>query len=293
MPLEVFKEISSILNKKNKEKRLLIIDGTGQGKRLYSIASVYTGNSGTPFFIGIEQIEKRGKELIASQKLIESIMPVIKDYIDLIIGDALYFTETDFNTALKYKKHLFVKTPDTSREIVKETEEEYNMDLPLLESDRKRFTKGYDMERGCSFTVFKKTPYFYKNIPQPLSCYRVEEFYPKTQKKEIFYCITTSPNIGLKEAREIAKKRWQIENNLFRVSNQTSHTKRKRFKDDKTNKNYLTLIFLFISIFWLLYQISITSKLIQPQYSNFKLFCLYLFPNLFFYPDYNNNINTS
>ncbi len=270
----------------------MIIDGTGQGKRLYSIAAVYTNNLGAPFFVGIEQIEKRGKELKASQILIESIMPTIKDYIDLITGDALYFNETDFNTALKYGKHLFVKTRDTSREIVKETEEEYLIDSPILKLDKKRFTKGYDMKRGCSFTVFKKTNFSYKKILQPLSCYRVEELYSKTQKKEIFYCITTSPNIGLKEAREIAKQRWQIENNLFRLGNQTAYTKRKRFKDDKTNKNYLSLIFLFLSIFWLLYQISINDNLINPQYSNFKLFCSSLFPKLLFYPNV-NNINSS
>ena len=242
--------------------------------------------------MGIEQIDKRGKELISSQKIIESLLTSLKDYIDIIVGDALYFNQTDFSIALKYNKHLFVKSRETSLDIIKETEQEYKMELLIPNSDKNRFIKSDDMERGCSFTVFKKTPYFYKDIPQPLSCYRIEENYFKTQQKEIFYCITTAQNISLIEAREIAKKRWQIENNVFRLGNQSFYTKRKRFKNDTTNKNYLILIYLFLSILWFLYQISIELKLIKPEFANFKFFCIYHFRSICFNPA-ENRINTS
>lgn len=226
----------------------------------------------------MEQIEKRGKELEASEKLTIRVMPFVKNYVDLIVGDALYFTLEFFKTTLELGKHLFIKSREDNLDIIKETEVEYQIDLPILREDETYYTEGIDEERGCWFSVFKKrNPYYYKDLPAPLSCYRVEEHYFKSDReKEVFYCITTAKDISLKEAREIAKQRWQIENNVFRNGNQSFNTKRKRLKDDEANRKYLILIYTFLSLLWLLYSYS-TNQIYQENKTlntNFRYFCL-------------------
>jgi hypothetical protein len=196
----------------NTGKRLLIVDGTEQSKRLYSIGALY---SSSPFFVGMERQAKHGKELNASEALVRRIAPLWKDEFDLIVGDALYFNINDFNIALEFDKHLFVKTREQNLQIVQETESAYKLEKASYWKNYKEKTY-LDVERKISYKVFVYRGFKYYDLKKPLNCYRVEENFLGSEKQEIFYCITTADNIGPAEAREIAKKRWQIENNVFR-----------------------------------------------------------------------------
>lgn len=250
LPYRIFNKIKPYLPKRT-GKCLLIIDGTEQSKRLYSIGALY---SISPFFVGIEKQEKYGRELNASEKLIRRIMPLWKDEIDLIVGDGLYFNINDFKIALEFGKDLFIKTREQNLQIVQETESAYRIEKASYWNRVKE--KSYlDIERKISYKVFVYKNFQYQNLPKPLNCYRVEETFLSDDRREVFYCITTATDLGLAEAREIAKRRWQIENNIFRLGNQACHTKRRFFRQEETNRKYLFLIYLLLSILYMLYLI--------------------------------------
>jgi len=228
--------------------RTLIIDGTMQGKHLCVVAAI---NGKTPFFVGLESQKKRGKELVAADRLIERLPDKIYEYLDLIVGDGLYFSSKVFNQANRKGVDLFVKSKEVSLNIIEDIDFCYKVDKEIL--TKKNYIEGYDLKRGCKYSIFKMEGYVQKGVDKPLTYYRVEEHYSKNARDEIFYCLTTATHLTPKQAREIAKSRWQIENNVFRNGSQQVKTKHKLFNSASTTKNYLSLIYLLMSILWLQY----------------------------------------
>jgi hypothetical protein len=211
LPYLIYTKVKQYLPANN-EKRLLIIDGTEQSKRLYSIGALY---SGSPFFVEMEKQEKHVKELNASENLVRRIASLWKDEFDLILGDALYFNINDFKTALDFGKHFFVKTREDNLQVIKETESAYKLERAFYWKNVKEKTY-LDIERKISYKVFVYNGFQYRDLSKTLNCYHVEETFLSDNRQEIFYCIITADNISPAEAREIAKKRWQIENNVSR-----------------------------------------------------------------------------
>jgi hypothetical protein len=274
----VLKEILPLLPPVEK-KRLLIVDGSGQGGRLYSVAAL---NWNSPVVVGIEKQEKHGKELPVSRELIERLCLEMGEWFDLIVGDALYFDAKLFKAALTRGKHLFVKTREENLEIVQFTESVYRVEK-ASEWKKTKERERFDNVRGVFYKVFMLEGYEYRDLSLPLSCYRVEERDPKTGKREVFFCITTAPDISRSEAREIAKSRWQIENNVFpahlltkveggRHGNQLFHTKRKFFRNDDANRKYLTLLYLLLGLFQLLFVQALHAGVFTPHSMNLKAF---------------------
>lgn len=254
----------------SKKPRALIIDGSGQSGRLYSVAAL---NWNSPIVVGIKQQEKHGKELPVSRELIERLCLEMGEMFDLIVVDALYFDAKTFKTALNYGKHLFVKTREENLDIVQFTESEYRIER-ALEWKKTKERERFDQSRGVFYKTFMSEGYKYRGLALPLRCYRVEERDPKTGKREVFYCITTAPNLSPSEAREIAKSRWQIENNVFRHGNQLFHTKRKFFRNDDANKKYLTLLYLLLGLLQFLFVRAQKSGVFNPHTMNLKIFIL-------------------
>ncbi len=258
----------------SKMKRIMILDGSGQGGGLFSFAALTTN---FPFFTGLEGIEKRGKELNASRKLASRMLKLFNNDFDLFVADGLYVVFRDFRIVREKcpGKHLFVKTKEATLDIVQTTEAEYSIDKGCFAKDRSRFVKGFDEERNISYEIFLASAYYHKEVDGALYCYRVEETNNNTGTNEVFYCITTANDISLTEAREIAKKRWQIENNIFRIGNQSNHTKHRFFKNTFATINYLRLLFLILSLFFFLYYLKILHSDKKQHLRNFLLFAEY------------------
>ena len=244
LPVMLYKFLKPFIPKSNIPSSM-VLDGTSQGGKLHSVAALVDH---FPFFVGIEPIEKRGKELEASRRLANRVLKGTRQDFTFYTTDGLYFVYSDFQKVREKdpSKHLFVKTKEATLDIVQTTETEYLIDKERKSKDRSRLVKGFDEERICSFEIFRASPFQHKEVKSPLFCYRVEEHYPKNGRQEIFYCVTTAPDLKLTEAREIAKKRWQIENNIFRIGNQSIHTKHRYFINDIANTRYLTLLYALL-----------------------------------------------
>jgi hypothetical protein len=228
--------------------RTLIIDGTLQAKNWCVIGVV---NNKTPFFVGFESQEKRGKELVAADRFLRRLPDKIYNTIDLIVADGLYRNKEMFNLANDKGVDLFVKTSEARLKLIQETEFAYTVDKGYF--TKNEYVEGYDTPRGCKYSIYKMEGLVKKGVNKPLTCYRVEEHYSKSGKKELFYCLTTATHLTLKQARKIAKSRWQIENNTFRNGSQQVKTKHQLFNSASTTKNYLCLIYLLMSLLWLEY----------------------------------------
>ena len=214
--------------------RTLIIDGTVQAKNWCVVGVV---NSKTPFFVGFESQEKRGKELVAAERFLRRLPDEIYNTVDLIVADGLYRNANMFNLANDKGVDLFVKTSEARLKLIQETEFAYMVDKDYF--TKNEYVEGYDTPRGCKYSIYKIEGLVKKGVNKPLTCYRVEEEYSKGGHKELFYCLTTATHLTLKQARKIAKSRWQIEDNVFRLGSQQVKTKHKLFNSATTTKNYL------------------------------------------------------
>ena len=65
-----------------------------------------------------------------------------------------------------------------------------------------------------------------QGLRYPVKVVHVREYYPKPDKHEEFFVITTKQDLTANEARELAHRRWIIENNVFRQLNQTITSKK-------------------------------------------------------------------
>lgn len=254
-------------------KKLLLIDGSGQSGRLYSIAAL---NWDSPIVIGIEQQEKHGKELPTSKKQVLNLINRTGSSFDIVVGDALYFDQEFFQILVDHGKDLFVKTREANLDIVQYTESQYKISLASRWKKIPEKTH-FDEKRGLFYKVFHLKDYHYKYLEKPLQCFRIEERDPKTDTSELFFCITTAEGLSSFEAREIAKLRWQIEDNVFRHGNQLFHTKHRFFRNDKTNRKYLTLLYLLLGLFQFLFVQALKSGSFTSHSMNLKVFIEWAF----------------
>lgn len=102
-------------------KRSAIIDGTEWCGRLYSSLCFVT-RWGDVWMVDCEPIEKKGKELLASQRLVERCCQILgKGVIEFILADMLYFNERFWQLRESgYVEELLVKyTPGSEQLLAK------------------------------------------------------------------------------------------------------------------------------------------------------------------------------
>lgn len=205
--------------------RLAAIDGSQMGH--FQASGCLILGRAADLFVDAEPIEKQGKELAASQRLLNRLARRFgQGFVDLLLLDGLYLAQGFIRAALKVKIDVAIKTDEEGVLILQQAN--------ALFDHRQIFTgveyvEGFDVQRQCSYQVWASGGFFHTGVPVPLRVARVQEYYPKNKPGEqhrLFYVVTTRQDLSALEMREVGHFRWQVENNGFRALNTLAHTKR-------------------------------------------------------------------
>ena len=243
---------------------IAIVDGTSWSGRLYSCLCFVT-RWGDVWMVDFEPIEKRGKELIASQRLIERCCEYLgKGVIELLLTDMLYFNERFWQLRKTgYVKELLVKYTPKSDELLAEP---YRLVLQRFQTikaihDNPHQSKaektmlyrmgferkqGRDEHREVDYTIYRLRNNSWDNRYQIAL---IEETRYKTGEVLLpFYVITTSKSMACEDMRENGHKRWYIENDGFKMLNAHLNSKRRWSKDEQVMEPAILIWMLGFSL---------------------------------------------
>lgn len=243
--------------------RTAIIDGTQWGGRLYSCLCFVT-RWGDVWMVDCEDIEKKGKELLASQRLIERCCGIIgKGVIRILLADMLYFNERFWQLReAGYVEDILVKyTPGSQALLAKP----YRIVLQRFEKAKSLYEKcekskaekamlyrmgfdrhsGYDQTRGVSYTIYRLRNNSWDNR------YQIAQVLERSSSKgELppFYVITTCKSMSPESLRENGHRRWYIENDGFKLLNAHLNSKHCWCKDEKVMESFISIGMLAFSL---------------------------------------------
>jgi hypothetical protein len=215
-----------------------IIDGTTIGKKL---CSAFYEIGRVNFAVDVERIEKRGKELAASWKLIERNLSDV----DIVLFDGLYYVKEKINWVRSQGKHILIKTPEEGLTIIQDAEElfqryEYFKD----EVEYYEGTQIRDDGEKFSYKLWAVGELRTDGVDYPFKVARVETVNLISKEEETYYLITTWVELTGLEMKEAGQLRWRVENNAFKKGNEQFALKH-AFIDDEHGWEAMTLI-LFV-----------------------------------------------
>jgi hypothetical protein len=240
-----------------------IIDGTQWCGRLYSSLCFVT-RWGDVWMVDSEPIEKKGKELLASQRLVERCCAIIgKGVIKLLLADMLYFNERFWQLRESgYVEDILVKYTPGSEEllaapyrIVLQRFEEMKALYEKPEKSKAEKTKlyrmgfdchdGYDQARGVSYRIYRLRNNSWDNR------YQISQVLEKSAAQgemAPFYVITTRKSMNHESLRENGHKRWYIENDGFKLLNAHLNSKRHWCDDEQVLDRLISIWALAFSL---------------------------------------------
>jgi len=198
------------------------IDGSEFGH--FAASGLLVLGRAVDLFVDAEPIERHGKELAASRRLLKrSVRRFGRGFVDLLVLDGLYVAQGFINECLAVGIDVAIKTGEE--------------DLLMLQHANRLFDQcqlftgvehvtGCDAERRCTYEVWACGGFTHRGVSVPLTIARVQETYLKEERQERFYVVTTRPGLRALELREVGHRRWHVENNGFRALNALCHTKR-------------------------------------------------------------------
>ena len=205
--------------------RVGVVDGSKFGGFSGCVFAI-AGMVATPVDI---EMHNKGKELVASRLLLRRITHSFgKRFVDIVVGDGLYMTKDHIRQC---KEQLgceaLVKTTEKGLSVIQDAEQLFAAADGL---EGIEYAEGIDIERGIRYKVMAAGGFEWDGLPYKLKVARVEEEKlkpkPGQDKYETFWVITTDQSLSCKELRELAHKRWQIENNVFKRLNELVGSKR-------------------------------------------------------------------
>lgn len=243
---------------------IAIVDGTSWSGRLYSCLCFVT-RWGDVWMVDFEPIEKRGKELLASQRLIERCCEYLgKGVIELLLADMLYFNERFWELRKTgYVQELLVKYTPKSNELLAEPyrivlqrfqtiKATYDNPQPTKAGRSMLYRMGFerkqrrDEQREVDYSIYRLRNNSWDNRYQIAL---VEETRYKTGEVLLpFYVITTSKLMSCEDMRENGHKRWYIENDGFKMLNAHLKSKRRWSKDEQVMEPAILIWMLGFSL---------------------------------------------
>lgn len=208
--------------------RIGIVDGSNFGGFEASVLAVAGTSDGV---LDLEPSPGRGHELAVSRRVLRRSKQALgKGFFDVVTGDGLYPTQKDFRL---HRREL-------GCDLVVKTEEET---LSVIQDARGLFfprngkppegvheQEGLDPERQVRYRVIWAPGFEWSGLEYPVTvAYVREEFLkPAKGRPEVvtFWVLTTATGLTGEEMREVAHRRWHIENGVFKRLNALVRSKR-------------------------------------------------------------------
>ena len=221
--------------------RIGVIDGTVLSKHYASVFHLFSKKA--PFILDLEKYEKRGKELVASKKLIKRLTRKLgKNFVDLVLMDGLYRKDM-----IKFLKNQGINSLiKTSEERLAPIEELNLLINSKVGEDTVKRIRYLDRNRNEKYEIYSME---YEWNGEKIKVAKVTEEKLKVRKGEDanskFYIITNQTELSMYEMRELAKMRWNIENNGFKEL--SSYAKTKHLYSKKVEVIESLMLIYFIS----------------------------------------------
>ncbi len=220
-----------------------IIDATSFGKLLASVLSIA---GGVDMPIELEYLESKGKELVASYRLLERfIQSYGKGFLDFLVADGIYANREFFTFCIeKLGCHGVVKTGEERLQVIEFAEGLFNQ-YPGGD-EYIEYVEGIDHCRKEGYKIWATSHIEWGGLRYELRVAKVMDTHLAGKYKGVtdtYYVITTATNLPAEAIRELAKIRWHIENETFKALNEQSHSKHAFIREG----NIAILLILFAS----------------------------------------------
>lgn len=175
-----------------------------------------------------EMVQEGENEVTAAKRLLPRVVGVFGALFDLLVVDGLY-TAWFIHLGRAHGKHVVVKSREDPKNLVVlrraqewiEVHQWYGAGQPVKWADEDGYKTYEAIDTGA-----QSDP----QLEEPVRVIRMREERPKGKKeKEECWLITTleRKEASVPEVRQIARRRWGIENGAFRTISQNHHGKRR------------------------------------------------------------------
>lgn len=208
-----------------KKLRLGIVDGHWAGGIWASVLAIFGKTDGV---VDLERYKGRGHELGASRKVIRrSFQKLGYGFFGIIAGDGLYASKEDFQMGLDHGSHLLVKTDEETLTVIQDAKHLFHV-REAKKLDGVFHQKGYDRKRFVDYEVMWSEGFPWQGLTLTVAWVQEWGLNPETGlvERTEFYILTTATGFTGEDLRELAHRRWEIENNIFKRLNHLVGSKR-------------------------------------------------------------------
>lgn len=199
--------------------RAAAVDGSTFGKKEASVLELVGAHAAV---LDLEPSEGRGHELATSERVLRrAVKRYGPGFVDIVLGDGLYITEGMLRLCRQeLQTHLLVKTQELDGLLILQDAEALFRSAETASSVE--HVQGTDAERGMAYEVWATPGFLHGKFPEPLKVARMTIRMLKGPRKgatETWWIVTTDVTLSAEQMRELAHRRWSIENDTFRALN--------------------------------------------------------------------------
>jgi hypothetical protein len=232
--------------------RAAAVDGSALGGRFASVVEIL-GAHAAP--LDLEPCEGKGKELPASERVLRRLGDHHgRGFVDIVLGDGLYITQEMLQLCRRdLGTHLLVKTQELDSLLILQDAEAIFRSADVSVQDVEHIS-GTDVERGMHYEVWAARGFHHAKFPDELKVARMKITMLKGERKgqtETHWIVTTDLTLSAAQMRELAHRRWSIENHTFRALNDHMNSKHVWTRGAHAEKTYETLLLLMMLAFTL------------------------------------------
>lgn len=233
--------------------RAAAVDGTCWGKR-HASAVEMIGDA--PVLLDFQLSPGQGHELATSEAVLRRNFLEFRGFegglADIVLGDGAYITEGMLKLCRnELKTHLLVKTKELGTLLIlKDAEAIFSAPGAL---DRNvEHQSGSDLERNMSYEVWAASGFTHAEFKDALKVARVCTRPLKgAEAPETFWIVTTDTTLTANDMRELAHRRWSIENHGFRALNDAMNSKHVWTRGEQSEKTFEALMLIMLLSFML------------------------------------------
>jgi hypothetical protein len=249
--------------------RAAAVDGTCWGKR-YASAVEILGDASV--MLDFQTAPGQGHELATSEKVLRRVFYEFRDMegglADIVLGDGAYITQNMLRLCRdELQTHLLVKTKELETLLIlKDAEAIFN--APGAQERGIEHERGIDAERNLSYEIWAASGFEHGGFVGKLKVARVRTQPLKgTDAAEVFWIITTDLTLTAKDMRELAHRRWSIENHGFRALNGAMNSKHAWTRGQNAAETFEALMLMMLLSFMLVvsYHAQLDSQAIWNQ----------------------------